>query len=398
MNNLSDNKCDRWDWGWRPGLCSSGHRAVSTALPAAQEMVQNEQGWRRQGRSLHIGPSLRTPSQVPAPLFPPPREGLCEWLYWVALLGVCNVHLCTTRWGLSPLPKSKTGRRGGRQEGERQEGLPGWPQYRAPLLSWLGLTATAECADPGWWEPRQQDWLIFIFFLDECEEVEHQCQKTIQQLETILGEPLQSYFWDSGLGYFILCSEVRLLFHIFILGVRDHVTFGALTLLGLLYKVPPGLCDHGSPSCQLCRAHKEQVTRGIFTQTAVFASALSMCVVCAQLLSLWDPLDCSSSGFSFHGMLQARILEWVAIFSCKGSPRPWGSNPGLLHCRWILWPINHWGSPSTDYSLFWLMLLSLHTCLMLAFKANLHLDCKAWVFVVKESFCMWCPCQAFQSK
>ncbi|XP_012586409.1 PREDICTED: HEAT repeat-containing protein 1 [Condylura cristata] len=29
---------------------------------------------------------------------------------------------------------------------------------------------------------------------DECEEVERQCQKTIQQLETILGEPLQSYF------------------------------------------------------------------------------------------------------------------------------------------------------------------------------------------------------------
>uniref|UniRef100_G1L2M3 HEAT repeat-containing protein 1 n=1 Tax=Ailuropoda melanoleuca TaxID=9646 RepID=G1L2M3_AILME len=29
---------------------------------------------------------------------------------------------------------------------------------------------------------------------DECEEVEHQCQKTIQQLEAILGEPLQSYF------------------------------------------------------------------------------------------------------------------------------------------------------------------------------------------------------------
>uniref|UniRef100_A0A8B9Y6B9 HEAT repeat-containing protein 1 n=1 Tax=Bos mutus grunniens TaxID=30521 RepID=A0A8B9Y6B9_BOSMU len=29
---------------------------------------------------------------------------------------------------------------------------------------------------------------------DECEEVERQCQKTIQQLETILGEPLQGYF------------------------------------------------------------------------------------------------------------------------------------------------------------------------------------------------------------
>ncbi|XP_062938968.1 HEAT repeat-containing protein 1 isoform X2 [Cynocephalus volans] len=29
---------------------------------------------------------------------------------------------------------------------------------------------------------------------DECEEVERQCQKTVQQLEVILGEPLQSYF------------------------------------------------------------------------------------------------------------------------------------------------------------------------------------------------------------
>uniref|UniRef100_A0A8C5LBN1 HEAT repeat-containing protein 1 n=2 Tax=Jaculus jaculus TaxID=51337 RepID=A0A8C5LBN1_JACJA len=29
---------------------------------------------------------------------------------------------------------------------------------------------------------------------DECEEVERQCQKTIQQLEVTLGEPLQSYF------------------------------------------------------------------------------------------------------------------------------------------------------------------------------------------------------------
>ncbi|XP_048392427.1 HEAT repeat-containing protein 1 isoform X2 [Stegostoma tigrinum] len=29
---------------------------------------------------------------------------------------------------------------------------------------------------------------------DECEEVEHHCQKVIQQLEIILGEPLQSYF------------------------------------------------------------------------------------------------------------------------------------------------------------------------------------------------------------
>ena len=29
--------------------------------------------------------------------------------------------------------------------------------------------------------------------------------------------------------------------------------------------------------------------------------------------TLWDPLDCSPPGSSVHGILQARILEWVAI-------------------------------------------------------------------------------------
>ena len=34
---------------------------------------------------------------------------------------------------------------------------------------------------------------------------------------------------------------------------------------------------------------------------------------------LWDPMDCSLSGFSVHGISQARILKWVAISSSKGS-------------------------------------------------------------------------------
>ena len=31
--------------------------------------------------------------------------------------------------------------------------------------------------------------------------------------------------------------------------------------------------------------------------------------------TLCDPIDCSPPGFSVHGILQARILEWVAISS-----------------------------------------------------------------------------------
>ena len=38
--------------------------------------------------------------------------------------------------------------------------------------------------------------------------------------------------------------------------------------------------------------------------------------------TLCNPMDCSSSGSSTHGILQARILEWVAIFSYSDLPNP----------------------------------------------------------------------------
>ena len=48
--------------------------------------------------------------------------------------------------------------------------------------------------------------------------------------------------------------------------------------------------------------------------------------------TLCDPMDCSPPGSSVHGILQARILEWVAMPSSRGYSRPrdrtrvsWGS-------------------------------------------------------------------------
>jgi len=38
--------------------------------------------------------------------------------------------------------------------------------------------------------------------------------------------------------------------------------------------------------------------------------------------TLWDPMDCSLQASSAHGILQARILEWVAISLTRGSSRP----------------------------------------------------------------------------
>ena len=37
---------------------------------------------------------------------------------------------------------------------------------------------------------------------------------------------------------------------------------------------------------------------------------------------LHDPMDCSPPGFYVHGILQARILERVAISSSRGSSQP----------------------------------------------------------------------------
>ena len=42
-------------------------------------------------------------------------------------------------------------------------------------------------------------------------------------------------------------------------------------------------------------------------------------------------------GSSVYRILQARILEWVAM------PTQ-GWNPGLLRCRWMLSPLSHQGS------------------------------------------------------
>ena len=110
-----------------------------------------------------------------------------------------------------------------------------------------------------------------------------------------------------------------------------------------------------------------------------------MCVQAQSCLTLCNPLICSLPGSSVHGILQARILEWVAMPSSRGSsqirdqtqvshiadgfflpseppgkPKNTGvgslsllqgifptqeSNWGLLNCRQILYQLSYLGSP-----------------------------------------------------
>ena len=44
--------------------------------------------------------------------------------------------------------------------------------------------------------------------------------------------------------------------------------------------------------------------------------------VAQSCLTLCDPIECSLSGSSIHGIFQARVLEWIAVSFSRGSSQP----------------------------------------------------------------------------
>ena len=55
--------------------------------------------------------------------------------------------------------------------------------------------------------------------------------------------------------------------------------------------------------------------------------------------TLCNPVDCSPPSFSIHGILQARILEWVAISFSRGSslPRDWTQVSCIADRLFTIW-------------------------------------------------------------
>ena len=75
----------------------------------------------------------------------------------------------------------------------------------------------------------------------------------------------------------------------------------------------------------------------IFSDSSLLSQILEAGFLCLSLLLLYiyifllvsqscpilcDPMDCSPPGSSVHGILQAKIVEWVAIPSSRGSSQP----------------------------------------------------------------------------
>ena len=96
------------------------------------------------------------------------------------------------------------------------------------------------------------------------------------------------------------CLYPRLFFRLFS-GIGKQVLKGPCPMGSFLHGSPESLSRFPS-SCRMLGAHSS-------IESEVAQSCLTLC----------DPMDCSLPGFSLHGLLQARVLEWVAISFSRGS-------------------------------------------------------------------------------
>ena len=81
------------------------------------------------------------------------------------------------------------------------------------------------------------------------------------------------------------------------------------------------------------------------SEFSVSNNNICCCSVTKSCLTLCNPVDYSPPGPSVHVISEARILEWVAISSSRGSSQPQGSNLHLLRWQADSSPLGHQESP-----------------------------------------------------
>ena len=71
----------------------------------------------------------------------------------------------------------------------------------------------------------------------------------------------------------------------------------------------------------------------------------ALCLVIQSCPTLCSPMDCSPPGFSVHGDSPGNNARVGCHALLQGIFPIQGSNPGLPHCRQILYCLSHQGSP-----------------------------------------------------
>ena len=115
-------------------------------------------------------------------------------------------------------------------------------------------------------------------------------------------------------------------------GSRGRLGFPKLQCHGNLFFSPPilegagGHCNSYSTDARKCsymEGQDQTVAQALGEGDPESCPKVKVKVLVAQsCLTLCDPTDCSLPGSSVHGILQARILEWVAIPFSRGSSQP----------------------------------------------------------------------------
>ena len=104
---------------------------------------------------------------------------------------------------------------------------------------------------------------------------------------------------------------------------------------------------------------------GEFFSNWAIREAPPTCILIHWTNTLCDPMD-----YRLHGILQARILEVGSLSLLQGIFPTQGWDPGLPHCKWILYQLSHkgwlvptlyvWGWGNSSWSQELLFFLSIH--------------------------------------
>ena len=93
--------------------------------------------------------------------------------------------------------------------------------------------------------------------------------------------------------------------------------------LRLLWRLQEFLLYPQSFPSKVCGRQPQSVLLAFASHSIRLPRVNSISVLITQSCpTLCNPVDCHSPGSSVHGILQARILEWVAMSSSRGSSRP----------------------------------------------------------------------------
>ena len=85
---------------------------------------------------------------------------------------------------------------------------------------------------------------------------------------------------------------------------------------------------------------------GLSYMAFIMLRCTELCLVAQSCPTLSDPMDCSPQGSSVHGDSPGKNTGVGCHALLQGIFPTQGLNPGLPHCKWILYQLSYQGSPN----------------------------------------------------